>query len=250
MKKFFVNWDVTVLAIIALLALLYDFINIFWGLGGGKLINVVLFLLALAAIAITIERFKHIDELKSNLLKLQVTIENDNKKSESINTVLYNIQDSLNSINNFKVIEDANNIIGLAKKLISKTKTQIRSTYLGINLDAAKDVEYNNHLLSVLVKAKEDNKRILYRSVYQEGTSIQSRIDLFNSKEVLDYTQFLKVENAIHFNILIIDESDLLLAFPEIPGENQNRNCIYIHDNKNFIGAMCNWYDNYVWKLK
>ncbi len=233
------NWDAWVLFLFGMSVLISDIFSVVTSLWTRAPISIDLnsLLLALIIIAIAIERFKYINELKSGIDHLRNSIMSVEANSGSI-------ENSLKRVLKCEVIEGAINISSTVDRLLLKTKKQIRTTAFG---NTNRDRKYDELLAGILEKGKASGNIIQYQSAYQTGINMDARQNLFREKNIADCAKFLKVEDPLYINILIIDDSHLFIAFAELESETTHRHSIYIHDNPEFIRAMGVWYDNHLW---
>jgi len=231
-KSAIANWDSSLLLIGAAISI---FVQLF-STNTNKENSLILYLLSGIAVVIAIERFKHIEELKTGI--------------EELKTGISNIQNALQAKQNFEIIYGSDNISKKADELIIQTKRQIRTTSFSYQPDDSTESSqtYFKLLANILKINKNAHNKILYQSVYRSTRDISGREKIFNDADVRDCVKLYSVVNPIRIEIMIIDDKYLFIAFPELGIDAKFRSCIFIYNEKEFITGIIDWYDNHLLK--
>jgi len=211
--------------------------------GGDTSISLILLLLSLLSTSGAIERLRYLKRIRREISLLREVV----RKKETV-----------------EILHGSENISRLADECIMKAERLIRATSFSPrttmhsdehnestpidNVHTRRMNAYNDLLINVLTKARALYKPISYRLVYRIGREdVEKRIELFKKFGLRCDDNFIAVDSPTNFNMLIIDNKFLFIAFLELKEDERFMCAIFVHNDKALIEGISNWYDDHLY---
>jgi hypothetical protein len=173
-------------------------------------------------------------------------------KFEDINRRLNDLFKQIGDIAPAQVLDGHEAIYDAAIELINDAKKVIRaSSFREKHCIAPK--RYLQSLISKVQKCKKQHQTIEYRLLYGYSnlddlinTDTQHKA-LFASHGIGDCFRYAYLNSSIGIDLLIVDNTNLLIALPTLSTDPDLRKGIKFVNHPELVGDICSWFDNYLW---